>query len=196
MVVCLDKRQTQRGRAQRAAGQRAIYLRPEPREERHQWTVAHEIAEHLKPDLLNRLGITPQDAKAMMGESLANLFAYHLLVPTRWFAEDAAAAAYDLLALKDRYRTSSHEVLAWRFLDLPAPCIVTIVDNDKITRRRSNAWPTRRELSAAEAKCQRYVFTHGKPKRIAEEGWTVEGWPVHQLEWKREILRSVIDLSD
>src|SRR5437016_1222149 len=57
MVICLDKRQAQRGRAQRAGGKKQIYLRPEPREERHQWTVAHEIGEHLKSDLLGRLGL-------------------------------------------------------------------------------------------------------------------------------------------
>ena len=56
MVVCLDRRQPQRGRAQRSAGKPQIYLRPEPIEERHQWTVAHEIGEHLKPALLHRLG--------------------------------------------------------------------------------------------------------------------------------------------
>jgi len=196
MVVCLDKRLVQRGRAQRASGQRHIYLRPEPREERHQWTVAHEIGEHMKPRLLERLGVAPADAKAMLGESLANLFAYHLLVPTCWFADDAPALGYDLLALKERYATSSHEVIAWRFLDLPDPCIVTIVDNEKITRRRSNAWPTKRELSPAEAKCQRYVFTHGKTRLVREKGWTVQGWPVHQLGWKREILRSVIESEE
>src|SRR5205823_11429551 len=38
MVVCLDRGQPQRGRAQRAAGRQQIYLRPEPTEERHQWT--------------------------------------------------------------------------------------------------------------------------------------------------------------
>src|SRR5260370_41390684 len=32
MQVCLDRRQPQRGRAQRAAGRRQIYLRPEPNE--------------------------------------------------------------------------------------------------------------------------------------------------------------------
>src|SRR5262249_22001134 len=57
MVVCLDQGQKQRGRAQRAAGQKQIYLRPEPTEERHQWTVAHEIGEHLKSSLLQRLGL-------------------------------------------------------------------------------------------------------------------------------------------
>src|SRR5690242_1507369 len=73
MQVCLDRRQPQRGRAQRAGGRKQIYLRPEPREERHQWTVAHEIGEHLKSDLLRRLGVDPSQMRAMAGESLANL---------------------------------------------------------------------------------------------------------------------------
>src|SRR6266542_916465 len=139
MTVVLDQRQPQRGRAQRALGKKQIYLKPEPREERHQWTVAHEIGEHLKSELLERLGIAPNEARAMLGESLANLFAYRLMVPTCWFADDAKAMEYDLLELKKRYATSSHEVIAMRFLDLAAPCIVTVLDNERITRRRSNA---------------------------------------------------------
>src|SRR5476651_1802703 len=100
MVVVLDQRQPQRGRAQRALGKKQIYLRPESREERHQWTVAHEIGEHLKSELLQRLGIEPTQARAMAGESLANLFSYHLLAPTCWFADEAKTFEYDLLALK------------------------------------------------------------------------------------------------
>ena len=195
MVVALDNRQAQRGRAQRSGGRKQIYLRPEPREERHQWTVAHEIGEHIKADLLVRLGMEPGGTGAMAGESLANLFAYRLLVPTCWFADDAPALGYDLLALKEKYATSSHEVLAWRFLDLPEPCIVTILDNEAISRRRSNAWPTKRKLESAEEKCQRQVHHYGKPRRIQENGWTVQGWPVHQIDWKREILRSVVELE-
>ena len=191
MVVCLDQRQPQRGRAQRALGKKQIYLRPEPREERHQWTVAHEIGEHLKGELLQRLNIEPSEARAMTGESLANLFAYRLLVPTCWFAEDAKTFEYDLLALKKRYATSSHEVLAWRFLDLPQPCIVTIIDNERIHRRRSNAWRTKRELLPAETECWKYVTQRGKAKLVHDDEWSVQGWPVHQLDWKREILRSV-----
>lgn len=193
MVVVLDKRQAQRGRAQRAAGQKQIVLRPEPREERHQWTVAHEIGEHLKSEMLTRLGMEPGQTRAMTGESLANLFAYHLLVPTCWFTDDARSLDFDLLALKERYPTSSHEVIAWRMLDLPEPCIITILDNDAISRRRSNAWPTRRQLEPVEAKCHRYVHHHGLARRLQEKGWTVQGWPVHQSDWKREILRSVVE---
>ena len=76
--------------------------------------------------------------------------------------------------------TSSHEVLAWRLLDLPEPCIVTIIDNDRISRRRSNAWPTRRRLEPVEQKCQREVHQHNRPSLVRENGWTVQGWPVHQ----------------
>jgi hypothetical protein len=192
MVVCLDGRQAQRGRAQRGGGRRQIFLRPEPTEERHQWTVAHEIGEHMKPFLLQRLGIEPQRTRAMMGESLANLFAYHLLAPNAWFAADARDVDYDVLELKKRYRTASHEVLAWRLLDLPQPCIITIIDNDHIHRRRSNAWQVRRQLEPAEEKCQRYVHYYSRPTRVQEDDWTVQGWPVHQADWKREILRSII----
>jgi Zn-dependent peptidase ImmA (M78 family) len=193
MVVCLDRRQEQRGRAQRAAGRKQIFLRPEPTEERHQWTIAHEIGEHLKTKLIERLSVEPEQTRAMSGESLANLFAHRFLVPTAWYAGDAPAFDYDLIRLKERYRTASHEVLALRMLDLPAPCIITIIDNDHIHKRRSNAWPVRRELQPTEEKCRLYVNKHGKPRTVRSSGWTVQGWPVHQADWKREILRSVVD---
>jgi Zn-dependent peptidase ImmA (M78 family) len=193
MIVVLDQRQPQRGRAQRTLGKKQIFLKPESREERHQWTVAHEIGEHLKGELLERLGIAPNEARAMTGESLANLFAYRLLTPSCWFDADAKSRDYDLLALKSRYSTSSHEVIAMRFLDLPAPCVVTIFDNERVTRRRSNAWPIRKELAAAEEQCWRWVHEKSKPKVVREDEWSVQGWPVHELDWKREILRSVRD---
>jgi Zn-dependent peptidase ImmA (M78 family) len=193
MVVCLDKRQQQRGRAQRAAGQKQIFVRPEPTEERHQWTVAHEIGEHLKTTLLERLDVEPGQTRALAGESLANLFAHRLLVPSIWYAGDAPALDYDLLALKQRYRTASHEVLALRLLDLPDPCIITIIDNDHIHKRRSNAHRVRKELEPAEEKCRSYVNKHSRPRVVRAGGWTVHGWPVHQSDWKREILRSVMD---
>lgn len=196
MVVCLDRRQPQRGRAQRTGGRKQIFLRPEPTEERHQWTVAHEVGEHLKVDLLRKLGVTPEETRAMAGESLANLFAYRLLVPTGWFADDAPAAAWDVVALKKRYRTASHEVVAWRLLDLPEPCIITVVDNDHVSRRRSNAWPTRKRLEPAEEECQCYIHEYSRARVVHRQGWTVQGWPVHQADWKREILRSVVEEGD
>jgi Zn-dependent peptidase ImmA (M78 family) len=192
IVVCLDRGQPQRGRAQRAGGRKQIFLRPEPSEERHQWTVAHEIGEHLKADLLRRLGIDPEQTRPMSGESLANLFAHRLLVPTGWLGDEGRAAGYDLAALKERFGTASHEVIAWRLLDLDEPCVITVVDNGHVQRRRGNAWRVPRELSPAEVECQRYVHHYSRPRVVSSGGWTVQGWPVHQPDWKREILRSVV----
>jgi Zn-dependent peptidase ImmA (M78 family) len=196
MIVCLDRRQPQRGRAQRASGRKQIFLRPEPSEERHQWTVAHEIGEHFKADILGRLGIEPGQTRAMSGESLANLFAHRLLVPAAWLRDDAPACDFDLPQLKARYTTASHEVIAWRLLDLPHPCIITVVDNGHIHRRRSNAWQTRKELGPPEEECQRYVNHYSRPRVVVRDGWTVQGWPVHQPDWKREILRSVVESAE
>jgi predicted transcriptional regulator len=196
MIVCLDRRQPQRGRAQRVAGRRQIFLRPEPSEERHQWTVAHEIGEHFKADILVRLGVEPGQTRAMSGESLANLFAHRLLVPAAWLRDDAPACDFDLPELKARYATASHEVIAWRLLDLPHPCIITVVDNGHVHRRRSNAWPTRKELAPPEEECQRYVNHYSRPRVVVRDGWTVQGWPVHQPDWKREILRSVVESAE
>ena len=130
---------------------------------------------------------------AMAGESLANLFAYRLLAPSCWLKVDAPALAYDVLELKKRYRTASHEVLAWRLLDLAESCVITIVDNDHVSRRRSNAWRVTRQLSPPEKECQQYVSYYSRPRVVQKAGWTVYGWPVHEADWKREILRSVMD---
>ena len=195
MIVCLDSRQEQRGRAQRAAGRKQIFLRPEPTEERHQWTVAHEIGEHLKAGVMERRGADPERTRAMAGESLANLFAHRLLTPTVWFASDARELKYDIPQLKKRYQTASHEVIAKRLLDLPEPCIITIVDNDHVSFRRGAGVRAPKQLEAPEKECQEYVHHYSRPRLVQANGWSVHGWPVHQTDWKREILRSVVEES-
>jgi hypothetical protein len=182
-----------RGQPQRAGVGRKNSLRPEPTEEREQWTAAHAIGEHFKAKLLERLGIPPEQKRALAGGSLANLFAARLLAPGRWFAGDARALGFDLPGLKQRYRTASHEMLAWRMVDLPDPCIVTVVDDGRVHRRRSNAWRVRKELSGPERACQRLVQAHGRPHALREGGWSVQGWPVHREGRQREILRSVVE---
>jgi hypothetical protein len=161
--------------------------------EAKQWLAAQAIGEHLKPSLLQRLGIPPEQKRLLRGESLATLVASHLLLPAAWFGDDARELEYDVLALRKRYATVAADVIAWRLLDLPVPCIITIVDNDHVQRRRSNAWCVRRELEAPERECQRYVNHFSRPRVVCANGWTVQGWPVHQSDWKREILRSCVD---
>jgi hypothetical protein len=164
----------------------------EPSEEAKQWLAAQAIGQHYKRDVMARLD-EADDGPRIAGESLNNLFAYHLLVPASWLTDDVKAIGYDLPALKERYRTASHEVIAWRFLDLPEPSIVTIVDNDVVSRRRSNGVRVTRQLSPAERQCQRYVNHYSRPRTVQAQGWTVQGWPVHRTDWKREILRSTVE---
>ncbi|MER3416152.1 MAG: hypothetical protein C4297_08095 [Gemmataceae bacterium] len=193
LQVYMDPGQRSRGRASRQRDRGVVFLRPESRPERLHWALAHEIGEHLKARIWQRLGVPPAERPALAGESLANLFARRLLVPTRWFRDDAPWCHYDLSELKERYRTASHEVIAWRMLDLPDPCIVTVVDNGHVTRRRSNAWPVTRQLLPVERACQHYVHEYSRPRRLQQGGHTVWGWPVHEPDWKREILRTVVE---
>jgi hypothetical protein len=193
LMVCLDRRQGPPNRSKRTRESKQIFLTADQGPEQQQWTVAHAIGEHLKPDLLLRLGLPPDQRRALMGESLPNLFAHRLLVPTLWLQDEARNCDFDLLELKQRFRTASHEVIAWRLLDLSDPCIITIVDNDHVHRRRSNAYRVRKELSGPEKECQRYVSRYSRPTQLRDQGWTVQGWPIHQADWKREILRSVVD---
>ncbi len=192
--IVMDRRQNERGRVQRAGRRQQIYLRPEPMEERHQWTVAHEICQHLKTEILEQLHIEPEQAKALTGESLNTLFSSRLLVPSSWFAQDAADLGYDLPELKKRYRTASNEVIALRFLDLPFPTVISVVDNDAIHRRKSNGPKIKAtEMEPVELQCQQAVNKEGKPHKMSEGNWTVQGWPIHQKDWKREILRAIVD---
>ena len=167
--------------------------RDTPSPEAQQWTAAQAVGARLKPDLLRRLGLDPAFRTGLSGESLPDLLARRLLTPTSWFADDARGCGWDVPELKRLYATAGYEVVAWRLLDLPTPCVITIVDNGHIRRRRSNAWRVTRTLHPAERECQRYVNHYSRPRVVAADGWTVQGWPVHAPDWKREILRSVAD---
>ena len=55
---------------------------------------------------------------------MANNLAGRLLLPTAWFVADAAAENWDLIALKHRYATASHELIARRMLESIEPLAV------------------------------------------------------------------------
>lgn len=167
-------------------------LRPDHTPEQLHWAAAHQIGKHIQGELLSRLGISG-GRRPLLGVSLAKVFADHLLVPAGWLEGEARAAGFDLFALKERFDTAGHDVIAWRLLDLDQPCIITVIDNGHVARRRSNAWRVTKELSSVEENCQRQVHRYSRPCRVSEEGWDVQGWPVHRADWRREILRSVVE---
>lgn len=179
--------------ARRVRDEVRLVLDPGMGEEARQWLAAQAIGSHFKPELLRRLDLAGEAARGMMGESAGSLFGPRVLAPTVWFAREASNLGYDLPALKEKFSTAKMEVLAWRLLDLDEPCIITLVENGSVQRRRSNARQVNKSLSPAEKQCQEYVHAYSRPHVVSEDGWTVQGWPLHEVDWKRELLRSVVE---
>ncbi|MGL4549802.1 MAG: hypothetical protein ACRC33_01335 [Gemmataceae bacterium] len=157
---------------------------------RLQFLAAQAVGAHLKPIVLRRLGI---EGRPMLGASVADAVASRLLVPTAWLVPEARASGYDLLALAAVFQTAGPELIAWRLLDLDAPCAITVIDNGRVEKRRANAFRPPRELTSAELACRLAVHRTSRPATVREDGWTAQGWPVHEVDWKREILRAVPD---
>jgi hypothetical protein len=222
-TLAWDDRQSSRARLVRL-GQRAqsgglsILLKHDPRKERRQWAVAHEIGEYLSPQVFDSLGIDPQTAPLATREKLANLFANRLLLPTEWFAADGSASDWDLFELKRRYDTASHELIARRMLDFDRPVVISIIDQGRLEFRRSNVPGHVPPLTPLERRCWQRARDCNDPSPPAssaelaasplppgargaravepfECGATVvRCWPIHEPHWKREILR--LELSD
>ena len=154
------------------------------------WLGAHALGEHLRPTLMRQLDLDPAQPRALGGQSLPNLFADRLLVPTKWLASLGREHGWDLVELERSFRPAGHELIAWRMLDLAEPVAITIVTDGRVTRRRSNAFRVGKTLSDPEARCVEMVNRDGKPGEVREMGWQVQCWPIHDGERKREILRS------
>ena len=199
ITVAMDDHQQGRARYVRLDGRRPARSRPtillhsDPRIERRQWAVAHEIGEHMAYHVFAAWGVDPRETTADARETVANHLAGRLLVPTAWFAVDAAACDWDLIALKVRYRTASHELIARRMLECRPPVIISIFDQRKITFRRSNLPGRTPPPSTAEMECWRDVHRRNHPLRTRAGPNLIQGWPIHEEGWKREILRMELD---
>lgn len=199
--VAIDRRQRSRARCARlktSAGwpvQPVILLRPEPRAERRQWAVAHEIGEHAVSQVVDALTLDPREATPALREQTANQLASRLLLPSPWFGRDATGCGWDLAALKQRYSTASHELIARRMLEWPAPLILTIVDQEEIYLRTSNLPGRVPPPDDKELRVWRRVHESGRPVRTRRSSGRIQAWPVHEDHWKREILRTELPES-
>ncbi len=170
----------------------AIFLRRDPRPERVQWATAHEIGEQCAADLCRRLCVEPAENQPDMREQLANLVATRLLLPTVWFNRDSEACDFDILWLKKRFATASHELIARRLLDLSSPVLITIYDHGRLQYRRWNRLGRPPQPTAAERRCRLLAHEAGEPVRQTGPP-RIDVWPVHEPDWKREIIR--LDLT-
>lgn len=193
LTITLDRTQAGRGRLKRIDGRPAMFLRPEPRPERLQWTAAHELGELHAAMICHSVGVRGDELSPAQREQLANRFATELLLPLDWFRRECETVEYDLPALKARFSTASHELLAWRMLDLADPGIVTIYDQGLLTRRRGNTPCRTLSVLPCERDCWKYLRNVRQPRIVRAGPFTVRGWCIDSPGWEREILYARID---
>jgi Zn-dependent peptidase ImmA (M78 family) len=207
MLVARDNHMPQRAHfvrlddvAHRTAGQDTIVLGPEPRSERRHWAVAHEIGESAAHRVFAALGVPADTAPPRAREVVANHLASALLLPRHWFAADGRRFEWDLLKLKTRYATASHELIARRMLEITPPVVITLCDQGRITWRRSNLPGRPPTITGIERQVWLAAHDSGiaSHKKLNPETYGLEevhAWPIHEPGWRREILRSEIAMT-
>lgn len=201
LAIAWDDRQLGRGRIVRlgstggAKQHGSILLRPEPRPERVQWAVAHEIGETCAFAVFDRLGVDPREAPPAARENVANHLAGRLLLPRDAFGTDGRETDWDLLALKSRYSTASHELIARRMLDFSPPITITIFDHGRRTLRRGNRARRTPPLVPNELSAWRTTHDESRPVIVEDSGCRVQAWPIHEPDWRGEILRTAWNMG-
>jgi hypothetical protein len=196
LAVAWDEQQLGRGRMARLAGrsgaanQGSILLRPDPRRERLQWAVAHEIGEWCAHQVFRHLSVDPREAPPAARESVANQLASRILLPRDDFERDARDCGWDLLQLKTRYATASHELIARRMLDFTPAVIITIFDQGRRTFRRGNLPFRAPPLGHLEQAASRACLETAETIFESDSGLNIQVWPIHEAGWKREIMRT------
>lgn len=186
LSVLVDRGMVERGRRQIVGGAEVIFVRPEPRPERLQWTVAHELGESL---FVAPSGDSIDDEELSRArEEFANTFAARLLLPQSWLRNDFAQQPRDLCWFKQRYVTASCELTVTRWLDLVETAIVSIFDQRRLTRRSWRQPWRPPPLQPGERHCLDQLWNQRRPAVSVNEAMRVHGWPVDEAGWYRDIL--------
>ncbi len=178
----------------RRFGRDTIVLKSEQSEEAHQVLAARGVAMRLLPRVFDILGFVPGAENRAAEKQLIGLIVPRLLLPTRWFAREARQAGFDLFALKEKFPTHGHDLMAWRFLDIDDEAsVVTVVDDGNVVARRGNRFAVTKKLTDAEQACLEAVIGTDEPARVRRDDWTAWGWPTKGIPFRRIILRAVPD---
>ncbi|MBT4868243.1 MAG: ImmA/IrrE family metallo-endopeptidase [Planctomycetaceae bacterium] len=188
--VAYDASQPGRARHKRIGGQSTVLVRPEERPERLQWAVAHELGEAFAWRVFERVDADVDEGSPQLREHVANLMASRLLLPSRWFFGDARRDCWDLARLKQRYSTASHELIAYRFLDVEEPTTVSLFDQGQLVRRTANIRSRAPRLTQVERDCWSQAHRENRSDERRSSSLIVQAWPVHEPGWKRELLRT------
>lgn len=176
-----------RGERRTVGGRSVILIRPDERDERECFALAHEIGEELSNRIAERLDVCVDSER--WREDLANLFAGRLLCPFGWLQEITSTGGVDLRNLKEVFATASHEVISRQLIWLPVPSVITIIDNGTIRTRMGNVAHTRR-LTPGEDRVWRGCHESGEDIDHAAGLLRVQAWAIHEQGWRREILRT------
>jgi hypothetical protein len=191
--VVWDAEQTGRARTQRLEGRPTLFVRPDERPERLQWAVAHEIGEVTAGRVCDLAGATWDELVPRQREDIANHIAQRLLIPSDWFCDALQSGDGDLFALKQRFATASHELIAWRWIDFAEPVIVSVFDHGELSRRRCNFAARAPAIGVDESECVIAARQTGATTRRTWTGGEAITWPIHEPTWQREILRTTLD---
>lgn len=186
--VIFDREQVSRGRLKQFRNRIAIFLKPDDRPERVQWAASHEIGETFAYRVFQHLETDPTSCEPGLREHVANLLACRLLLPGQSFFADAVSVCESLFRLKEIYTTASHELIALRLLDRPIPGCVTVVDQGRITKRRTNSSHCSRDFLQPERDCWERSHQNCCYQKFSDNHLQISCWPIHEEHWKREIL--------
>lgn len=191
--VIYDSRMPNRARTKQLDGRHVIILKPDPRRERLNWAIAHELGEIVYGQTY--CGQFNEDsqlsATGIVRETWANWFASALLLPEEWFRSHAQLTRYSLLELKQIFGTASHELIAERISHLLPGSMITILDQGQIKKRTGNIRQIPRMLSPEENKLWHAVHYTGTSQEVETPQVSIRGWPIHEPHWKREFLLTV-----
>jgi Zn-dependent peptidase ImmA (M78 family) len=194
--IAFDAHQQGRGRFKRLAGRPTMFLSPDDRPERLQWAAAHEIGESAAWRVFERLELDPQLAETDLRENVAAFLANALLLPRQEFEADVLRHDGDVLALKAKYATASHELILTGQLRMEALMLASVFDHGELRRRRTNGRLAPPPLMTIERQAQLRAHATGRPVVLTGRGVRVQAWPIHEAGWKRELLRTTPSSSD
>ena len=175
--VAYDNRQAGRGRIVQLGGgvaptAESILLRPEPRPERVQWAVAHELGEKFACDVFLALGVDPREAPARRDGRQP-------VGRTDFAAQRAVRQRCPSLRLgsvpaQGRWSTASHELVARRMLDFEPWIVITVFDNGRPTFRGANRYRRKPPLEPGEIQCRNLVDRSGEAQTVDEPTYRVQ----------------------
>lgn len=174
-----------------------ILVADDERNERRQFSVAHEIGEFAAHRVFERLAVDPRHLPAGTREQVANSLAGRLLVPHRWLRARGLEFDWDLMLLKQSFETASCELIARRMLDMRPKIVLTLFDLGHPVWRKKNFSGECGPLLEAEwnawTRCHATGMEQCEPNVATEAGDAdVRCWAIHEPDWKREIMRTEI----